>query len=245
MTYNPYSQIQLPFGNDNKYFFWLFEAIRNVGIHYVEYKHYSSGNQYDYIPHLERVFAYELYRQWGNIIDSIGEDLVLNSEIGKTMMDETISVSTVNNYKNAPKEKELSLYPDLVLHHSQGDDTAQIQICEIKRNTGITGCAILGDLYKLSCYLDQNKYHSEYKNPFKYGIFIFVDGTLQVINGHLNLNSHIKLKDDVEYTLKKFITDRSDFFGNIVCISYDGTILEYELLSELIQDKLPNQVTNN
>lgn len=237
MIYNPYPSIKFPFGDDNKYFFWLFEAIRRVNIKYIKYEHEASNGGIDYVLHIERVFAYELYRQWGNIINSTGEDLVLNGEIGKTLMDEAIIVSTSDDSESASnqKEKELNLYPDLVLHHSQGDDTAQIQICEIKRNKGITGSAILGDLYKLSCYLDQNKYHSEYKNPFKYGIFIIVDGTLKVILENLKLDSHVKLKDVTDYTLGNFIRDRSGFFGNIVCVSYDGTNLEYELLSELIK----------
>lgn len=38
MIYNPYPQVDLPFGKDNKYFKTLFDAIYNVDEHYIEYK---------------------------------------------------------------------------------------------------------------------------------------------------------------------------------------------------------------
>lgn len=251
MIYNPYPQVNLPFGNDNKYFLWLFEAIRNVGKHYVEYKHVSSENQYDYIPHLERVFAYELYRQWGNIIDSTGEDLVLNGEIDKTLSNDMAIYIHENNeisIDSNKNSKNITLYPDLVLHHSQADGTEQIQICEIKRNKDLNGSKILGDLYKLTCYMDNDRFKSKYKNPFKYGIFILVGGRFKDITQKIDSKTAISVKvgndKPKSYTLEQFSADLESRLQHIICVSYDGEIIEYQKLSDLLGEIISKNNNN-
>lgn len=60
MVYNPFPQIDLPFGKDNKYFLDLFDSIIQVERKYIEYNVKYNDNRYGYEKHLERVFAYEL-----------------------------------------------------------------------------------------------------------------------------------------------------------------------------------------
>lgn len=59
----------------------LFESILSVEGKYLLYKDKATGKEQ---KHLERVFAYELYRQWANRIQIKRKDyLIINGEIGK------------------------------------------------------------------------------------------------------------------------------------------------------------------
>ena len=225
MKYVPCSLVDLPFDEDNKYFFYLLEAIRKVDKKFVTYEHEFSKHEHNYIAHLERVFAYELYRQWGNIIKSEGEDLVLNGEIRKTL----------TFWYDASGKKARDLYPDLVLHHSQGDDTHQVQICEIKRNLNLGGAKILDDLYKLACYMDKDKYKSGYKNPFIYGVFILINGKLSEIKKKIKERIKV-ISQKCNDTKKQYETIKEEImkhYSNIVCIAYDGDNIEYNTLKNI------------
>lgn len=74
----------------------------------------------------ERCFAYELYHQWRNILDSSKYvPIKINSEITKEI-DPTFFF---NDETEASKK-----FPDIVLHGGQNDVNNQIMICEIKRH---------------------------------------------------------------------------------------------------------------
>lgn len=234
MIYNPYPQVDLPFGNDNKLFHDLFESIMRVNERFITYKVQSSENKFGYQPHLERVFAYELYRQWGNTIESKRCSLILNAEINKTINCNNI---TYTEDEKPTSVKEVTLYPDIVLHKSQEDDESQSLICEMKRYDYLCGKAIFCDLYKITQYMMENTFPNCQK-PFQYGIFLIIGGRLSIIE---------KVKSDTSIsigsltdplTFGDFITKYNDLLTKIVCVSYDGTILEYELLSELIKQNV-------
>ena len=235
MKYNRSQIVNLPFGKDNKWFVNLFDSIISVDYHYIKYD--IRKIEIDSVPeviemedHLERVFAYELYRQWMNKLESLGiNTIVVNGEIGKCLKDD------INHNINKDKKEGKNVFPDLVLHESQGNDNNQLMICEIKREKGLEDSFIFGDLLKLSCYLCKCYF---WKKPFKYGVFI-----LEGENASL---TKLKIKNgctskfiDTEITIDEY-KDNKYFkatFSNIVCVSYDGTNLEYELLKELL-DKI-------
>ena len=54
---------------DTSHFNWLLRAISLVNKKYIDYTVYN-GNKEEKQFHKERVFAYELYRQWANILES-------------------------------------------------------------------------------------------------------------------------------------------------------------------------------
>ena len=123
-------------------------------------------------------------------------------------------------------------YPDLVLHNGQGSDKIQKIICEIKRNTEnkIPGSVILADLYKLACYIDEEKFHSGIK-PFEYGVFVFVNGSLDEIKAIKKAKIKVSSKD---YLFGQFKQEMSEHFENIICVTYDGSTIEYKTLKGIL-----------
>ncbi len=235
MIYNPYPQVDLPFGDDNLYFRILFDAICKVEKHYIEYKLKCDNVSDDEMKknHVERVFAYELYRQWENRIASEGIALTLNAEITKLIESEPINVEEYGLDNNERKHPHfLTTYPDLVLHHSQSKKDNQEIICEIKRGLEIPGSMILGDLYKISRYMS--------KLGFRYGVFILTNGMLSDIKMKITTPTTIlrKNKKDIKHEgIMKVINNKS---SNIVCITYDGTTLKYKTLEKLLNEEIQN-----
>lgn len=239
MIYNPYPSIKLPFGKDNLYFLDLFDSIIKVDRKFIEYKVKYSECHDGYEKHLERVFAYELYRHWGNKILSESPSLILNAEISKVINVNKILCDIKGNHGSANREVT-TVYPDMVLHHSQGDDKAQALICEIKRDKNLTGSLIFGDLYKISCYMTKEKF-DVVKEPFRYGVFIIAgDKNLSTYFRCIKNTDSIKTDDGNDnLSFRDFIDDEKlqPSFDRIVCVAYDGNRLEYDILSELIKNK--------
>ena len=231
MIYNPYPQVELKYGKDNKYFLQLFNSIMKVDRCFVKYKISCGENRFKYVDHLERVFAYELYRHWSNIIALDGEKLLLNGEINKVINKNKIQYR-VDNSLNF---EEVTLYPDLILHHSQSDDDSQLIVCEIKRNHQLSGSKILSDLYKISCYMAPDIFKNESK-PFKFGVFILVGNSLSMINEYLNIDTEIKVDESTKLNLSDFANNEQlcNSFDRIVCVAYDGTNLEYDTLDVIL-----------
>lgn len=209
---------------DERYFKDLFNAIIKVPDTYIKY---FSNLGDEYKRHLERVFAYELYHQWSNLQSD--PNLVINGEVFKLI--EWIPVS----YKNTQIEK--GVYPDLVLHASQGKDDNQKMICEIKRKEHSQPAALFADLLKLSCYLRNGFYGFK---PFDYGIFILV---------YKKELEQLVIKDGTtikwgnkKYTFGEYKKEFKSTFGRFVCITYNGEkdssgkkYLEYETLEKLLE----------
>lgn len=215
--------------SDTLNFNWLFRAISLVNKRFINYTVYN-GKKREKRFHKERVFAYELYRQWANILESeCDEPLVLNAELDK-IIDERIG--TDDDIEKVCYIGEERKYPDIVLHNGQGSDKIQKIICEIKRNTEIkiSGSVILADLYKLACYMDEEKFHSGIK-PFEYGVFVFVNGSLDEIKAIKK--AKIKVSSN-NYSFSQFKQEMSEHFENIICVTYDGSTIEYKTLKGIL-----------
>lgn len=214
---------------DTMHFNWLFRAISLVDKKYINYTVYN-GKKKDRQFHKERVFAYELYRQWANILESeCNEPLVLNAELDKIIEERIGTDDDIENVCNIEEERK---YPDIVLHNGQGSDKIQKIVCEIKRNTEtiISGSVILADLYKLACYMDKDKFRYGMK-PFEYGVFVFVNGSLDQIKAIKKAKIKVFSND---YSFSQFKQEMSKHFENIICVTYDGTIIEYKTLKGLL-----------
>lgn len=214
---------------DTSHFNWLFRAISLVRKKYIDYIVYN-GNKEEKQFHKERVFAYELYRQWANILESeCNEPLVLNAELDKIIDERIGTEGDIEDVYNIVEERK---YPDIVLHNGQGCDKIQKIVCEIKRNTEtiISGSVILADLYKLACYMDKDKFRSGMK-PFEYGVFVFVNGSLDKIKAIKKAKIKVSSYD---YLFCQFKQEMSKHFENIICVTYDGTAMEYKTLKGLL-----------
>ena len=235
MIYNPYPQVDLPFGKDNKYFKILFDAIMKVDESFVRYTNKLGNKKKERTEHLERVFAYELYRQWFNLLDAENiKSLILNAEVHKNL-DKDI------DYENNNVTEQLSVYPDMVLHHSQGDCANQKMICEIKRKEGLNYSKILADLYKLNLYME----NIVVKNgkAFDYGVFILEGDKMAFLKKCLKKKTTTKImRNDI--SIDSFKNNEDDDNENnqfkyhsnhIVCIAYDGTTLEYDTLANILR----------
>lgn len=233
MIYNPFPQIELSFGKDNKWFVFLFESILRVDKSFIEYK-IKDVNKIDAPQkvgaqaHLERVFAYELYRQWMNYLEEHGvKNLVINGEIGKALKEE------FEADENNKEKKQRDNFPDLVLHKSQGNDEKQIMVCEIKRE-GVSNSDLLLDLYKLSCYTSEKIF---WKKPFKYGIFILEGKNASLNKMKIKTGTTTKFKGK-EISIEEYKNNErfKQKFSDILCLSYDGVNLNYDSLNNLIDN---------
>lgn len=233
VVFKPYSCHSLSiFGDDAIHFYLMFKAISQVSNDYITFSKYIEDEN-DKMPHLERTFAYELYRQWMNLIQNEPHyDLTLNAEIDKIIGIDEASKATTK-------------YPDLVLHRSQSKAKLNQKIvCEIKRKIETLKAEDVGnDLFKLCLFLDE-KVFKEYK--FDYGVFLLVNGTLGIIQAFLKEKPKItvrKWKENGEE--KKETIDFCEFcfkyhklFKMIVCLSYCNGKLEFDNLENLLSCKI-------
>lgn len=237
MLYNPYPSIDLPFGIDNKWLIYLFDSIISVDQSFIVYDledvdKVGDSKVIGIRDHLERVFAYELYRQWMNHLEEQGvRDLVVNGEVGKYLKEEfeqDLKESDKNGRDN---------FPDLVLHTSQGNDGNQIMVCEIKREE-VNDSDLFLDLYKLSCYTSEKIF---WKKPFKYGVFILEGKGASLSQLKIKPNTKTKFKGK-EVSIGEYKNNEvfKKKFSQIICVSYDGTNLEYDRLDKLI-DKITKE----
>lgn len=94
---------------DTSHFNWLLRAISLVNKKYIDYTVYN-GNKEEKQFHKERVFAYELYRQWANILEcECNEPLVLNAELDKIIEERIETEDDIENVCNIEEERK---YPD-------------------------------------------------------------------------------------------------------------------------------------
>ena len=160
--------------NYNSNVYLMLKAVGKVKAKYVEYKD-GAGNLH---AHIERVFAYEFYRQWANILDdrqNNPQKLSLNAEIIKGFNEETDIIDDVETKKKI-------CYPDMVLHRSQTDYENNEIVCEIKVLKNLTKDNLVADLTKLSCFVKKG---ALFNHPYKIGVFLLVGGTLSDISALL------------------------------------------------------------
>ena len=236
----PHSKIHIDNVEIRDHLQLLFQAILNVSDKYIHYSvlpiQFNNNEEQDLREeqdlkekqHLERVFAYELYHQWSNVLSSNHiENVLINGEIYKNL-----KIKPISTDENGKIIKEV--YPDLVLHASQGNDKKQFIICEIKRAKYLSDKYVFADLLKISCYLSDNRF-DQGKRPFELGVFIVV--------GEHDLKKIFEIKeettiewDNKTYDFKQFKEEFKDVFNRIICLKYDGNdkSLEYNSLSNLI-----------
>lgn len=152
------------------------EAVGSVPKEYVQY--YTEENDKKSIDHVERVFAYELYRRWADLLEKRNSGLKLNAEIPKNL------ASTYS--KNV---SELN-YPDMVLHKGQGHMDGNHIVCEIKRAIR-NDSLIIDDIDKWKFYLDGYKKDGDEEwKAFSYFIILLV-----AIEGNQDKISKDRLKE--------------------------------------------------
>lgn len=169
----------------------LFESILCVDGEYLLYKDKATGKEQ---KHLERVFAYELYRQWANRIQfKYNRKLMINGEIGK-------EPQTFDHYRS-----KVHKFPDLVLHAGQGNHDLQGVVCEIK-TSHVTPSSFKEDIDKLNCFVccENEKYR------FMFGVFILIGD---------DMNRIIKMMDGMEGDVFKATTNK--YIDRIICVTYN------------------------
>lgn len=163
-------------------------------------KSYKKRKQYQMkLSLVERVFAYELYRQWANLLEEKGiKDLVLNGEIRKNL------TSTI-----IPKKD--FFYPDLVLHNAEVlDSNKNIIVCEIKRKESLD--KITDDLLKLSMFLSNTpkRKNNDVWTSYHLGVFLLIGDSVEWsdITKKINNKTIQKIPDEIK--------------SRIYCIIYNG-----------------------
>ena len=226
--------MERPFSNGNlvegfegdelvgKYLCSLFESITSVDSRYI---HYNGSDNNEDREHVERVFAYELYHQWSNhSLISQNKDIVINSEIPKHLISGT-------------RNSNISLmYPDMVLHHGQNEYEGNMIICEIKREEYAQNRhnKMMCDFEKMKIYLSNESKIKDIDDrwePFHLGVFILTVSRYSNLELSVSLINKI-LGDKNKAVLKVYPEDISK---RIICVVYDGSILKYDSLFNLIQ----------
>jgi len=94
----------------------------------------------EYVQRVERVFAYELYHQFRNVMEKdenkkYYQDIMLNSEITKLGTNQLI-------------QNGMTIIPDIVLHKGQEsiEKNHQILFIEVKANSNLTQAGVDKDL---------------------------------------------------------------------------------------------------
>lgn len=209
-----------------QYLATLIQATKQIRPELVSNCHFISDiSKIEFLE--ERTFAYELYRQWENLIEDNYEDMVVNAEVRKKYAKLTFIKNLIIIFGLTKKGKpHLSFYPDLVFHHSQFDSEKQEIICEIKTKQGIDdnkNIKLNQDLRKLAAYMTDNVllYH-----PFKIGVFILVGGVLTDIKNRYAPHELVKKKMNDIYCLSYNVkySDNKCYIPDVVCMSLNEVL---------------------
>lgn len=205
-----------------KHFKKLLKAISKVSYAYLKAEYLEDGKLSDkeklfVKTQVERVFAYELYHQWSNLLGR-NSPLVLNGETRK-------------DFEKVVYLKKKYYYPDMVLHHKDvlSSDNNML-VCEIKRKDNLDGME--EDIKKLSMFLSEKlrtKKQSQNWKPYKRGVFLIIDSSNEDIINWENLNKKLSVCD--------FSRIDDNTKSQIYCIIYNGNekIPKYKTLSELLE----------
>ena len=179
------------------------------------------------ISHVERVFTYELYRQWceQDIIRKT-DGLVINAEIPKQFIDE--------EYEETGK----LYYPDMVLHDGQNNFVGNHVVCEIKRKEYVDAYPekMNDDINKLIVYVSES---TKMKNkginwePFGVGVFLMIIKDLKKHQEEYFSLDLISKHFDKEILNHKI----NNITKKIVCVIYNGEELKYDTLYNILNKK--------
>lgn len=227
-------------GFDNSfsnYLYSFFVAVKRVNINYIKYTYLGTNidpktlpdqSLEDYkvdIGHVERVFAYELYRQWYNQdLITHNPNLIINAEIPKELIAEVLN-----------SDKHL-YYPDMVLHAGQQTCDSNILVCEIKRKeyANLHPEKLNDDIKKLYLFVDKKTNTSKKKpkwKPYEIGVFLMTVKELKNDEKY-SLNLISELFDETIFSLNK---GKRHSTKKIICAIYDGKELLYDTLCNLIK----------
>lgn len=201
----------------------LFDSILKVDSSYLHFVIQKHGPKYEHvIEHVERVFAYELYRNWADNKFVKDNKFVVNAEIAKHF------------YSTIQKGKVKLRYPDMVLHGGQETST-NLLVCEIKRleNIKTHKNAQTKDLNNLGFFLDENimiENNILPWKPYQYGVYILIGGRSELRNQDESIriiSEHIKRW--------KIIVPKEKY-DRIICLAYNGDCenIYYTTLNELL-----------
>lgn len=147
-------------------FLMMLCALSKIPNEYILYK----GNSKSQAERLlnERVFAYEFYHQWRNVLEEKNVPYLLNGEIKKDAGFVGFCANNDNyegNYKN-------ETYPDIVLHESYSKTKGRnIIVCEVKVNKYKGYTKYLEDIASVATFVSRNACSG---NPYEMGVFILV-----------------------------------------------------------------------
>lgn len=193
--------------DENNLLLNLFKSILCVDDKYVLYKDQNTG---EIKKHLERVFAYELYRQWSNRIQiKYDGKFIINGEIGK-------EPKLFDSLRSKGHK-----YPDLVLHQSQENCDYQGVVCEIK-TSNVTPSSFKEDIEKLCCFVCGDDEH----HRFNFGVFILIGEEMTHI---LDI-----MKEIENHVFKATDKERMD---RIICLAYNHGYLETVRFDWLIKQE--------
>ena len=211
------------------YFYTLLKAIESVD--YVKYVSMAANHAISDNPNvevrigelLERTFAYELYRQWMNILEIERSELTVNAEVAKEMSLMPTEDVFCEFFNGTLK------YPDLILHKSHNTIKPNTFVCEIKRHEGLTFEEVVQDISKLCAFLSHQIWGN---NPYRYGFFIVIRDILESIKNILN---SVRTSNDYKFYLK-LKENNQELFKKIICISYDDNNITYDTLYNILYE---------
>jgi hypothetical protein len=210
--------------SDNEPIKSLFDSILRIDSSFLHYvKDGFGAKQNCIIEHVERVFAYELYKQWSENTFVKRNGLKVNAEISK-------------QFYSTPESKKVKLcYPDMILHSGQ-EANKNLMVCEIKRfeNIKMHRKAQTKDLNSLGYFLDPRlkvKDNIVEWKAYKYGVYILVGNECDIVNQNKSI---MVLKEHIYQP--KFDVPR-EHQNKILCLAYNGDCqnLYYATLDELIK----------
>lgn len=190
----------------------------------------------------ERVFAYELYRQWANLLEPYKTGLVLNGETRKDFIrDFQIKFKSKRNNSNN-NSNFAHFYPDIVLHDENVEESkCNMIVCEIKRYENIGGT--IDDLNKLSLFLSKDlkpKMDEVHWDSYHYAVLLLVGPKKD--NNEASIELFEKLKNKIEAKRSELDID-STKQQRIICMTYNGTkeSLKYASLKEIMNEVNPQK----
>lgn len=201
----------------------LFDSITSIDSSFLHYIKNGYGPKQDRIvEHVERVFAYELYKRWSENPYVKANGLKVNAEISKQF------------YFDPENKKVKITYPDMVLHGGQ-ETSDNLIICEIKRyeNIKVHRKAQTKDLNSLGYFLNPElkiKNNIVEWKAYKYGVYLLIGEKCDLPNQDCSIQT---LKNHIY--LPKFDVPK-DRRENIICLAYNGDCknLFYATLDELL-----------